>query len=268
MSGVPIRHVAFGLSAAGDLRKAMELAGRPDDVVGLPDDLTMGPLDPGDAESRMRWVSETLECDDEDDAMWSARIEAFWSEALSAEHRLIGWFCRRSTGEYCGYLEWLRRLGERRPEVVDVTGVILRDRRGKDCVYPAVAVIPADTIMRNGLLDAARPLAVDEWRRDLAQWRRLRAENAPFRAFVDGDLVSVPITHFDERLLSFAGPAWQKAARVIGGQLVAQYDENRMEVGDLALWARLRALVAAGRLESRGDLLTMRTTEVRLPPAG
>lgn len=68
---------------------------------------------------------------------------------------------------------------------------------------------------------------------------------------------------FDLRLLAHATKNWQKAARVIGLILMEGDDEHWP--GDEFLATRLKALVAAGKLESQGDLTKIRFSEVRLP---
>jgi hypothetical protein len=45
-------------------------------------------------------------------------------------------------------------------------------------------------------------------------------------------------------------------------------DECLHKVGEALLLARVRALVEAGRLQSRGDISKMRFSEVRLPAGG
>ena len=67
----------------------------------------------------------------------------------------------------------------------------------------------------------------DSYRND---WRRLRAENAPLR-LVDGDkLVSAPITHFDDLVLSFVDADWKKGARIVGYSMMELSDREPVDV--------------------------------------
>lgn len=45
-------HLAPGLSAAGTIRMAMKMNGRRDEVIGLPDSLSFGPIDYVDSKAR------------------------------------------------------------------------------------------------------------------------------------------------------------------------------------------------------------------------
>jgi hypothetical protein len=56
----PILHVAPGMSAAGSMRMAVKMDGRPDEVIGLPDSLSFGPIDYTDPERRGAWVENVL----------------------------------------------------------------------------------------------------------------------------------------------------------------------------------------------------------------
>src|SRR4029078_2720189 len=97
-------------------------------------------------------------------------------------------------------------------------------------------------------------------RRDeyLASWRKLRAENAPLR-FVDArGLRSVPITHFDDVLMFYATAQRTKVSQVVGSALAHGFPDDYFEVDDRFLSARVRVLVAAGRLAGEGAMLQIR----------
>jgi len=98
-------------------------------------------------------------------------------------------------------------------------------------------------------------------------WRKLRAENAPFRVVAGDELVSARIAFYDDYLISCADGQWRNAALVIGHAMFSA-EKRGHDVGDAVLYGRLRALAAAGRLESRGDLSRpSRFSKVRLPAA-
>ena len=126
-------------------------------------------------------------------------------------------------------------------------------------------MLPPYQILESGLLDRAEKLTPALRERYREPWGLLRSENAPLRVFSEGELVSAPITYFDPILLSHARPEWQKAALVIARALSDFWDTSLHQTGDLELASRLRALADAGRLESQGDLLHIRHSEVRLP---
>ena len=260
-----ILHIVFSPSAAGSLKKALHDARRTDGVVSNFDDLALGPINPPDPQTRLHWLEEQLQY-----TGWEwvfAEDEAFWRAALAEDVRRVAWISRRSAPEYCAFLEWLWRLGDLPCEVIDLTDMPVGSRHRAFSLF----LLHAEEIVDNGVWDRAQPLDAAARERHLGLWRRLRAENAPLRV-VDADgLRSAPITFFDQQLLSFAKATWQKPARIIGaviGEWVAPWPsmEPYFQVGDGILAERIFALVEAGVLEGRGDLMDIRKSEVRAMP--
>jgi len=264
-----VLHVMFSVSGAAALRTALAEAGRPARVIALPDDLSFGPINPPDPRDRAQWIAAEL--DDDWSAYladWSQQIEAFWADALSTDYRLVAWTSRRSASDYCGFLEWLQRLGDGPCQVIDVTDLVLPEQTLRDGrVVPPQRPIGTGAIpfsrLPAQLFDSAEALSPAARASYHATWRRLRTEDDALRVIADDGLESVPLSYFDELILSHAKPEWLKAARVVGGVLADHWSQDLCQVGDQVLWARIRALAAAGRLEYRGDLASLRTTEVR-----
>jgi uncharacterized protein DUF3658/uncharacterized protein DUF1835 len=263
----PSLHVVFAPSAAVDLRRALAEAGRTDRVVCPFDNYGFGPIHPPDADARRRWVEDELGCAGWEDVI--GQTDAFWRESLSAPDRKVAWFSRRSAQEYSGFLEWLWRLGDLPCQVVDLTDVTVvgRSQDGKPTPpTPAtsVALLHWYQILDNGLLNRAESLSSGARQQYVDLWRRLRAENAPLRVLGTDGLASAPISYFDSLLLSYATREWQKTALVVGKSLASFLDNSLLQTGDLVLAARVRALSAAGLLESQGNLFNLRRSEVRL----
>jgi hypothetical protein len=251
-------HIVFSPSARASLNKALHDAGRTDRVVCNFDNLALGPINSPDSQTRLDWMEEELRC-----TGWEwvhAKEEAFWKAALAEEVRRVAWLSRRSAPEYCGFLEWLWRLGDLPCEVIDLTMPIGNRRR-------AFLLLEAEEIVSNRLWDRAVPLGVAARESHHGLWRRLRAENAPLRVVGAEGLRSAPITFFDQQLLSFTKPTWQKPARIIG-EVIAEWvgppADPYFQAGDGILAARVFALVEAGVLEGRGDLTDIRQSDVRL----
>jgi hypothetical protein len=164
----PVLHVVFNPSAAVDLRKALAQAGRPDRVVAFFDNLSFGPINPSDIETRSAWVEAELGYSN-----WSElvrELNAFWAEALSADCRRIVWLSRRSVFEFTGFLEWLRRNGSNDFELVDLNAP-------DDAATPALSRIPlaiirAEEIVERRLWDHARAPTLEERSNFLATGRR------------------------------------------------------------------------------------------------
>jgi hypothetical protein len=259
-------HIVFNVSAAAGLRAALRQAGRDEDVVGLCDDLSFGPINPPDPKLRKDWVEEQLNY-----TGWAEIVSganSFWREALSTDHRRIAWLSRRSAQEYAGFLEWLWRLDEDPVDIIDLTDVVVTENgtaATRRHFAISLGLLPPHSILESALLDRTETLTADLRARYRELWRRLRTENAPLRVLGESELTSAPLSFFDALLLSCAKPEWQTSARIIGEALSDFWETSRSQTGDLVLWARARVLADAGHLEFRGDLSDMQKSELRLP---
>ena len=77
-------------------------------------------------------------------------------------------------------------------------------------------------------------------------------------------LSTAEVNAIDEALFEDACDQWRKVARIVGTTL-GRLRDRIPGVPDLFYAQRVRHLVAAGRLESQGNLEFMRFSEVRLP---
>jgi len=255
-----VLHIVFNPSAGAGLRAALRQAGRNDRVVNLFDSLSFGPINPPDPELRRQWVENEFGY-----TYWGEIVgeaTSFWADACSATNRRVAWLSRRSAHEYASFLEWLWRVGEEPIEVVDLTDFKVT---GSPHLAVSLALLHPTQIIENNLFASAKvltPLLRAQYRE---LWERLRIENAPLRILTEDGLVSAPISFFDPLLLSHVTPEWRKAARVIADVLIDSWGTSLIQIGDLELAARLRALASAGTIESQGDLFQIRHSEVRLP---
>jgi len=230
-------------------------------VIGQLDDLSFGPIDPPSAGLRQEWAETELAFDYDGIVQGD---DPFWAEATSPDFSPVAWVCRYNAKEHAGFLEFVWRMGDAPFEVIDATGVEVEGHT-KPFMIPSLGIMLQEQIIKAGLLDrqaALPPKVLEDYRND---WRRLRAENAPLR-LVDGDkLVSAPITHFDDLVLSFVDADWKKGARIVGYSMMELSDREPVgqRVSDLLLWSRVCALADQGVLEFSGDQTNMRDTLVR-----
>lgn len=260
-----VLNIVFGDSAGGSLIQALHQARRKEKIAVCPDGLGFGPIDPPDPVARSVWMRSELGFPDSvrDAQEIADRINRFWTEIGSAKERRVIWLTRRSAFEYGGFLECVWRLADEPFDVVDLTDAARVG--GTDEPIAKLAWLPPEEISGRALWDQAASLTDAARERYREMWRRLRAENAPFRVVAGDELVSAPITFFDDYLISSADGEWRKAALVIGDAMVSA-EKRGHDVGDAVLAGRLRAIAAAGRLESQGDLSKpARFSEVRLP---
>jgi hypothetical protein len=263
----PVVHVVFGMSAAGSLREAIASLGLDDLVVGLPDDLGFGPINPPANQLRDTWMEEVLQS--EGYGEYRGRIDHFWAQATDPAMAPIAWVCRRSASEYCGFLEFIRRVGDQPFQVIDITDVELpasSDTSGSPkWVAPTFGYIPSKVIIDAGLIDrrvTLSPRQRDQYRQ---KWARLTRENAPFRIVTEDGIISALITHFDAVITSCISGDWKRCARALHeafGKLAA---DNFSNTGDMVLWSRMCALAEQGELEMEGDGVLLHENSVRLP---
>lgn len=258
-------HVTFGPSAAGSLKQALELVGRTDRVIWDDDDLGYGPIEPHAVERRAAFETDALgHVLDENHYAISV---AFWDEAVSTDATVVAWISRRCVREYAGWHALVaRRTGP--TQLVDVADVAFTDRDGAPS--PATSLcfgfVRHDQIVEHRLFETARALTDLEEARLRATWARLGTENAALRILDDGALVSAPLAAFDARILACTSPDWQSSDRLVGTAW-HRIGASAYQTSDTFVWARLRALEAAGVLEARGDRGSMHDSELRLAPA-
>lgn len=255
-----ILHVVPTSSAGGSLIQAIRTTGRTDHVISFRDDLSCGPIDSDDADARRRWWASMFDDRDID-------LDRFWRRVMSTTDRLVVWFGRHSAQEYAFFLALADRLGERPYDIIDVTGLQLpRTRPGgsPELSRPkqAVSLIGEEELAL--LLGTEHTVTSQEREDAVLLWRRLKAENAPFRIVTNSGLTSAPADVFDELLLKRATKEWRKVARVIG-ETMGYAVEPYLQVGDMMLLTRVVSLIEQGKLLARGDPWLMRNCEVRLP---
>jgi hypothetical protein len=127
-----------------------------------------------------------------------------------------------------------------------------------------LAEFSPDEVRENALWDRAVPSSAEERRQYERSWQRLRRENAPFRVIEGDAVISASIEVYDDMLLSCLTTDWCGAARIIGDAMAKSLGNPCGQAGDLVLFGRLRKLIDAGKLDARGNLATLRSSEVRL----
>ena len=264
MTSEPVLHITFGMYCDTPLREALKLARRHDCVVRLWDDLSLGPIDPPEPAARSTWAREEFGLYAHHRHIFAAKNNA-WNAALSIPGRRIAWVARRMAYEYCGFLEWLSRLGNAPCKIVDLHDVTLDWHMSDGTVergeVPSVSHIHAEHIRDNAFWDLARPLSAQERQEYLALWHKLRAENAPLRVLNGGALVSAPISYYDDLVLADTVESFRKVARILGSAL--GWGRGTPRANLYVFHARINKLVQAGVLEAKGNTAQMRYSEVR-----
>jgi len=257
-------HIIPGDSAAGSLMKALQDAGRDDEVLRWMDDLSCGPINPGDPSARAEWWASLQENRDVE-----STLKAFWRRADTTAVRRVVWFGRHSALELSFFLSWVDRLGAEPFEVVDVTGLKLpfTKKDGSDAItQPAASVGTVPTSGLKTLFDKARPISPHERNEAKERWTKLKTENAPLRVVTADGLTSAPIEYFDQILKEHVTSEWQSMLRIVARTTIGA-SETYYQVGARFLQSRLVALIGKGTLLAEGNPadMDMRNCRVRLP---
>jgi hypothetical protein len=260
-----ILHICFSESGAGLLRESLRKAGRREAVIALPDDLRYGPIDPPDPEVRRAWMLRELSLTGRETAWLPGDVEGFWRLSLGFEGRRVVWTTRRRLDEHLGCLEWNWRTAGCGFDLADLTDVPwpLEREGGWPSGPPPMSIqsIGPDAFDLASLDREARPPSPEVCDELLELWRTLRAENAPLRV-PDGDGArSAPLTHYDESLLADVPETWTPIGRVVGlfSAILHGWDHPPA----FLIGTRVRALVAAGKLEGRGELGDLGDGQIR-----
>lgn len=265
----PLVHVTFGASAAGSLKLALGAIGREEEVLFLADDLSFGPIDPGDVRQRTQWAVDELGF--HEDAEIASRIEEFWERVIALRTEIVAWVSTRYVTEYCGLLELLWRVKDAPVSVVDVADVAFTRRDGTPSpdTSTAFACVPEEQIVQRNLISYAKRISDIEREAYQVEWERLRNENGPLRVLAASGVASAPITYFDDTILSGVTDEWQSCARVVGDALwKTSQGPFRQCSSDEFFFDRLLTLVDDEVIEGKNDqeLWSLRGSWVRRRP--
>lgn len=252
-------HVVPGDSAGGSLRYAVREAGRSDEVVSFLDDLSCGPIASGDPAERAEWWGRFYDDRDVED-----HLTAFWDRVSATDEQLVVWLGRHRASELAFSLAWAERLGDRPYACIDVTGQRFPRRNDPtELGVPMQSVGIMNPDMLRSLFDSEQPVSAALKEEAGQAWRRLRAENAPFRVVKATGLASAPADYFDPLILERATSEWKSVNRIIG-ETMGYNSEPYIQVGDVMLRARVAILIDQGKLLVDGDPARLRSCRVRL----
>lgn len=257
---MPWVHLAPNLSARGSILQALEVLGRKERVLADFDDLSIGPIAPHDVATRLQyWHDEHHYVE----AFHRARSATLWQRRYRHDEAPLLWTARYCASDVAFYLAYVARC-EEPPHVLDVSGLRVHSQSGRPYSVTAVGILPSREIVALDLLARARRISDDEHRAARTRWRELQAENAELRILDPHGLRSAPVSHHDHLVVDNAWMEWRRGAHVMG-DAVNRINSAYWMGNPWFVWARIRALVAHGKLEARGDLDSWRDCWIRRP---
>ena len=261
-----IVHVTWGESRAESVRGALHLHGEEAQVIALSGALNVGPLDPTGSGVRQAWAKANLR-DDDPEKDWS-EPDAPWGAATSPSTHPVYWVCLSDAAEHASFLAFATRMAGRPFDIVDATEVNVPAPSGSSPVRSLGQLRPAE-IVACGLHARRRPVSDAQGEAASAAWKRLQRENAPLRVVLERQLVSVPITHFDNVLVGQARSGWELIIELLARTLNHLDNEVTPPGRGIScefLFARVLALGKAYPFEICDSGPGMRDCEVRLLP--
>jgi hypothetical protein len=278
-------HIVFGQSSAPALAAAFELDETlKGDLLFFEDDLSVGPLfilDTKDGQSnRRQWWQQIAGLQaqaQQQPAAEGAQPEPAVAEEesgdpelvkqlktrLKTEEELQVWiWAGQNARDVCGYYWLISQLYDfsGRIHIIYLNNLPFLNEKGA-VFYPTHLhqILPKEFLKARKL---ARPVSLAEFELDGDEWHRLMNENAGIRLLEGGKkLKGEPATHYDKDLLQQCGREFQKAGKVVGqvgGKL-------KYPVLEQFLTWRLKELVREEKLESRGEMKTLKDFEVKQP---
>lgn len=271
-----VLHIVFGQSSSANLKAAFELDPQLEgEILCFEDDLAVGPLfilDTADGRSARRdwWhmmqeVPQPVLAEGEEPAPPEDPVRSLKARLREEEELEIWIWAGQNACDVCGYYWLISQLDRFSGRIHLIYLNNLPFLNEKNAVfYPTHLhqILPKEFLKAKKL---AREVSLAEFELDGDEWRRLMNENAGVRLLEGGKKIrGEAASYYDKDLMQQVTKEFQKANKVIA-QATGKF---KYPVMDQYLSWRLKELIREGRIESRGELKTMRDFEVKLPGGG
>jgi len=277
-------HIVFGQSSATTLAAAFELDETlKGELLYFEDDLSIGPLfilDTKDGQSnRRQWWQQMAGIQppaqaqpEETQAAEPVVIEEESGDPelvkqlkarLKTEEELQVWiWAGQNARDVSGYYWLVSQFYDfsGRIHIIYLNNLPFLNDKGA-VFYPTHLhqILPKEFLKARKL---ARPVSLAEFELDGDEWHRLMNENAGIRLLEGGKkLKGEPVAYYDKDLLQACSKEFQKASKIVS-QLTGKM---KFPVPEQFLGWRLKELIKEEKLESRGELKTVKDFEVKQP---
>jgi len=253
-------HVTNGDYAAEILREALNAVSCDERVIPLKDDLAVGHLRGIDdnPETRALFWQQVLDEHKVDFISKLKEQDALLRELAQGTGQVVVWH-----GQSAGDQLMLRRvayflrnvpqrLNEAKLTADDLPLITADDgtqrRRGRGDGITAVGMFTAAEL--GVKLPTAAPISVLRISRLALEWQEVKQINSETRRWRDNTFISGTYSDIDETILQIASAGWIESRRLAGEVMGGSF--GFLVSDSIALW-RCRELVAAGKLDIRGD---------------
>ncbi|MCW3466809.1 DUF1835 domain-containing protein [Chitinophaga nivalis] len=282
-------HIVFGQPAVTVLGEAVAMDEKMQgEILYFEDDLSVGPLfildtKDGQAARKLWWQqlagiqpqpaavtteetappSQPVATPEEEETPGDADRFRSLKARLKEEPELEVWiWAGQNARDVCGYYWLVSQLYDfaGRIHIIYLNNLPFLNEKG-GVFYPTHLhqILPKEFLKAKKL---ARPISLAEYELDGEEWHRLMNENGGIRLLEGGKKIRGEATAFyDKELVTQSGKEFVKAWKVV--QQVT--GKLKYPVMDQFLGWRLKELIREGKLESKGELKTIRDFEVKLP---
>ena len=253
-------HIVFQQADVQLLKDAMKLDETlQGEVIEIKDEWGVGPLKDIDTnegwDSRINWWKDLLA-----GSPYEKVIGTFddretvkqLKEKLDADEALEAWiWMGQNQHDVTGYY-WLMpqlRSYQGRVMILYLNNLPFINEKGQ-LFYPWSVhdILPKEVLKAKKL---ARPITLSEFEVDPDEWKKISDENATVRILEGGKkIVGKEDSFYDSELLKNITSDWQKATRVLSNTL----HRMKIKTGDVYVMWRMKQLIAAGKIETMGDV--------------
>jgi hypothetical protein len=264
-------HIVFQEADVEVLQKSIELdESLQGDVILIKDDYAVGPIlniytEEG-IETRRQWWREVLAGGDYDGKVDTGEVNdnrtvADIIDRLNNDEEQFVWIWAAQNKHDVSSYYWL--VGQLkdyagRVFILYLNNLPFINTKGH-IFYPTnLYDIPPTEFLKAKKL--ARPITLSEFEVDPDEWTKLCNEDKGIRLLEGGKkLTQKDYTFYDNELLKFITPDWQKASKLIHSYLSKATEKT----GDAFLLWRIKLMITEGRIDAQGTVKNMKDFEIK-----
>jgi hypothetical protein len=264
-------HIVFQQEDVKTLSKAFELdESLQSQIFEIKDDFAVGPLqniysDEG-IENRKEWWRKVLSGGDLNGHVDTrqvndqATVDNIKQQLGENENENVWIWVAPNKHDVCGYYWLMTQLKrfEGRVYVLMLNNLPFINEKGTIFYPQNLYEIPPREFLKAKKL--ARQITKSEFEIDPDEWEKIANENKMVRILEGAKKLSQhDVDFFDKFIVEYITPDWQKAGKVINQVL----SKAKQVTGDAFLLWRIKELVAAGDIDSQGELKNMKDFEIK-----
>jgi len=239
-------HVAFGRSAQDCLTKVLREHGRDDTVIGLDDDLSIGPIG-CDAPARAAALRKEFGWPPAECLAVKESSRNFWSLVTETEEPMTVWVAPTNAPELAGFLAFADRVRTDRFEIIAPDWTRPFSRGGRGSLMPIATCLLAPEDIMWWLEKAPRATRGSDIR-IRGDWAELERSPTWLRIIKEHRLVAAPDDYFDEFLLHFC-TFWGESTRHTVASAMGAVGQTGHFVSDGFFYWRLKKMAEKGMVE-------------------